>query len=743
MSDGNNWHECNAAYWRKTVGNSEYVCIGHGRESIIECCGDGSCKSRVDGKRLSTGQSVNPSKYENEPVVSIGPLPYGKCELLDVGDKSQCGTSSTDSECYCPLNSEKKSFQECTGSDESQSCATKYRCTSPCESAPNDADCFCPIGYEKKTTQSCQDVTECDPESGSCSTKKVCKPDSKCLYKEPECGGPEDKQCPSGSYCAITTPTTKTTSNVKPLGDTKTYYCRSDRKFVTDLDVPNSQKKDRTLIGKNAATCEKAGFKWTGTKCCSEDDDPNEYYNDPGTIGGCWDKKLTVSIDFVEGTDNSVVNYNGQFHGCAIDKTNFNKNNDNLLSLVDKHTGGKLITNHPYCFNDPGKNFYCSFTEIWQQTDGADRTHFSFAPISNPQLKGGCCAADECWNGENCVDNQRGDPLAQPIGNNSRCIDGEWTNSELKTIADEGVSGYCPKQTQCLINVFGATEANQCIESGQYIEDNYCEDGQWSSRTKLLALKLLKLKNDNFTLFCDNRENTLNNLQYLTDLGDIVTNILANLQTNNFCILKTGNKVIASTSINKNLEDVPANSLNIFGVTDCNNEGLIDDDQYHSCDATNKVWFNKRLKSFIYSADAITIPSEQEPFSSFEEFIGSPIKNIIESIKRLITNPPFDESYLKGTKKFDKLYMTEQGGKSIRGTIEGTRFKNAIIEYIGFETDICKFVEHFNLAKKDVSSGISCKKEGSTYFVLVQGSQLTNINPEQIWHDLTSKLRLK
>ena len=584
LSDGNTWHKCDGTFWRRTVGNSEYICIGRGKESIVECCGDGSCKSRVDGNRLSTGQSVSDSS--------------------------------------------------------------------------------------------------------------------------------------------------------------KTYYCRSDRKFVTDLDVPNSQIKDRTLIGKNAATCEKAGFKWTGTKCCSENDDPNEYYNDIGGIGGCWDKKPVLSISFVDGTDNSVVNFNGEFHGCAIGKSNFPKPNDDLSNLIDKHTGGPLVTNHDYCFNDPEKNFYCSYIEKWLQTDGSDRTHFTFAPILNVNQQGGCCATSECWDGEKCIENQRGDPLAQPVGNNSRCIDGEWTESELRIAFDEGASGFCPKKSQCLANVFGKDEQNQCFESGQYIDDNYCEEGQWSSRTKLLALKLLKLKSDDFTLFCDNRENTLNNLQYVSDSNEIVANILTNIQTNNFCILKSDKAVIAATSINKNLEEIPKDSLNIFGVTSCD-ATLIDNGQYHSCDASNKVWYNKRLKSFIYSSTAITVPSEQESPISFEEFIGNPIKNIIASIKRLITSPPFDESYVKGIKKFDKLYITQQGSKSIRGSIEGAQFKNAIIEYQNFDTDICKFAEQFSQAKQDVSSGISCKKEGNNYYVLVQGSQFTNINPESIWIDMTSKLRLK
>src|SRR3989344_8142540 len=180
LSDGVDWLKCDGTFWKRTVSNSEYICLGKGRESIIECCGDGSCKSRVDGLRLSTGQSGNPSKFEGEAAIQ----------------------------------------------------------------------------------------------------------------------------------------------------DAKTYYCRTDRKFVTDLDVPNSQISDNALIAKNKPTCEKAGFVWTGTKCCSEDDDPEEYYNDIDGEGGCWNKEEVISIGFVEGTDDSVVNHNGQFYGCAVEESNFNKDND-------------------------------------------------------------------------------------------------------------------------------------------------------------------------------------------------------------------------------------------------------------------------------------------------------------------------------------------------------------------------------------------------------------------------------
>lgn len=55
----------------------------------------------------------------------------------------------------------------------------------------------------------------------------------------------------------------------KELERPPTYYCASDGDWTKDLDVKDEQ------------SCVAAGFDWTGTLCCSEADDPEEYYNDP------------------------------------------------------------------------------------------------------------------------------------------------------------------------------------------------------------------------------------------------------------------------------------------------------------------------------------------------------------------------------------------------------------------------------------------------------------------------------
>ena len=454
-------------------------------------------------------------------------------------------------------------------------------------------------------------------------------------------------------------------------------------------------------------------------------------------IGGCWNSRFVSSISFVDDTDNSVINYGGVFHGCAIDKKNYNTRNDALLAIKDTHTRAQLVTNRNYCFNDPEKNYVCSYTEKWIQTDGKDKSHFSTSPLENAAQKSECCAAMECWSGEKCVENQKDNPLAPLLGDGYKCIDGNWKKLPKKCSPDENACGYCGEESQCLLNPLSQSISSRCINSGEYSGDDYCDNGQWSTRTKLLTLMLLGLKTQDYVLFCDDKQNTLNNLKYVIDSGEVAETVIANLQANNFCVLKNKDKTIVATSINKNLEEVRG-GFNILGITSCGNAK--NDSNYYSCDSTNRVWYNKKLKSIIYSQSPISVTPSQETSSSLSDII----KIIIEAIKRLIIPPPFDESYVQSIKRFDTLFLAQQDQSSIRGTMEGKIFKNVVIEYNNFDKiNICDYINSFNEAGSFTLSGISCRKEGNNYYVLAQGSEFTSFNPESVWTDLTAKLRLK
>ena len=149
------------------------------------------------------------------------------------------------------------------------------------------------------------------------------------------------------------------------------------------------------------------------------------------------------------------------------------------------------------------------------------------------------------------------------------------------------------------------------------------------------------------------------------------------------------------------------------------------------------------MKSIIYSQVPVLLPDTADA-SIFMTLIYNPIMDIINSIKSLISTPPYDESNLSSIKRFDKLFMSRENGKSIIGTVDGKTLRNAVIRYSGFSSDICNFAGNYNQAKKDAASGISCSKGAENeYYVLIQGSKLTTLNPDLIWPDMTAKLRLE
>ena len=506
-----------------------------------------------------------------------------------------------------------------------------------------------------------------------------------------------------------------------------TYYCASDKTFASDLDI------------KDQSTCQGAGLTWTGTLCCSESDDTEEYYNDPaGGRGGCWDKKAVLNGEQAPQIKN-VANIGGQFYGCNV-------NNNSILNIKDYHTLQPVVQNKQYCFQDPNKFYFCSFNNEWELSSGQDRSHLSTIPESfqNAQQPSECCSATSCWDGAQCILNQRDKPNAAPISG-FRCVDGDWVNASLKFNPQEDTAGFCPEQGQCFVNPSGnPNENNQpdknpvCIANKQFIKDSYCENGEWTSRTKFVALQLIDIaKTSDFVVFCDAPENTLNNLNYLVQ-GQLVGSFVTGENNNNVCALTFSNKVLIGVSLNKPVTELNS-FLKVLGVDNCN-AAFINDSQYHTCASSNKVWYNQKLNSIIYSNSAFTLG----PTNFFDTFITF-IKNPFDAMKIRIMatiREPFDTSYLDSLKSFNKLYISKAGDKEIRGSIEGKGFKNLIVEYKNFNTDICSFVNEFNRKNMDAGSGIECSMDGNAYYVLSQGTEFTKTNPDKIWNDLTSKLRL-
>jgi PKD repeat protein len=217
--------------------------------------------------------------------------------------------------------------------------------------------------------------------------------------------------------------------------------------------------------------------------------------------------------------------------------------------------------------------------------------------FNNFKYETGCCPADYCWNGTGCVHAKfyEKDVTMPPLGwdiaefgnaddlssfldapNGYRCINGTWKFTRIKFTPLYDAAGYCPDDNQCFkgvsTDVEDRTPEAACTESGDFIdysvgkrtENFYCYKGNWTTRTKEIALQLLNMtkSSDTYTLFCDDFNRALNpdeTMSYYRDyVGDNIANILTSNLSNEFCVLDLNGKVIVGVSLNKEINETSA-----------------------------------------------------------------------------------------------------------------------------------------------------------------------------------------
>ena len=351
-----------------------------------------------------------------------------------------------------------------------------------------------------------------------------------------------------------------------------------------------------------------------------------------------------------------------------------------------------------------------------------------------------CCPSDNCWDGIKCVSEgelfYKGD-----TANNKICISvGEWLDSPKKyNPIGEGIFihfGYC-NPNQCYYSANKDMDNNGCKESGIYIDnagnenkgDNYCDNGQWTSRTKQIAMELLKFAEakEPYALYCDDEELSLNRVPSTTKIEKA-------------CVIKytKDNKEQVAVGMNLNLdqggdinkilkEDIFEQTINVIV---CNSNTP---DEFVKCTPAD-IQFKKRINSFVYTR--LENPTFSAQVSDFINSIEKGLDNFLKWILGNTNSPTQDEisSYLN-TQQFDRLYVYKNGDKSIVGFIgkqDGKEFIN--IEYRGFSTNIC---EELKKSLKDIDDN-NCKYQNNAYIVSIDNTQYIDN-----WQDLTSKLRPK
>jgi hypothetical protein len=514
------------------------------------------------------------------------------------------------------------------------------------------------------------------------------------------------------------------------------------------------------------------------------------YYSDvyPANDKACW---LGEAIDDGEvRADDRILNSEGQLYYCDAQGDN-------------AYSGDPEVITSSVC--DTTGEHFCNVSGTWEPNSAEDRTHLSENPInSNDQA---CCRPWDCWAGGDyapnypqsygCVANQSQDPDQPPI-EGMRCIDGTWA-TPVEKYSPYLDFGYCSSENQCLFN-YVAEGDKFCVEDGFYYKDDYCENGNWTTRTKLLAQELATIAGgqvSEFTLVCGNTFELLNYLLHTTQRSEGETihelfgcegvpdpcnypvtypsKVCFNKpdygeddyceNVNNFCVLEFTGGLIIGTSVNdvaENLGKVLA-SLN-FDPNACNDKGA---SGFQNCegnkifynDLTGSVLFYRQGGSFIFGGDTLI-------------WLVDKIKGIITWIQGKTTYDDYLKygDYYELTyfpNKLDKLYIKQEAGTGIYGVLETAGIKLSSspyfrrrpffsIKYQGFNKDVCASVGVYDNRTINLydpnADRLICRKISDTEYEVLGGSHISIARPDEptthpqewkvmdVWHDLTMKL---
>jgi hypothetical protein len=468
-------------------------------------------------------------------------------------------------------------------------------------------------------------------------------------------------------------------------------------------------------------------MSWTGSRCCGDDYTSansgyhSEFYTD--VEGNCWNGHYLSTAGDVYSINNrsSILSFTNKFYSCFAP--------ENLQSIKSTITANTILEKADFC--TAKGNYYCSYQGMQWSNLGynngvvdrtaSQRTSKKFNPEGNTA---DCCHPSDCWNGTSCVASQEQITMGLPIGVEAgrvtvetsgnytgfRCINGSWTQSDVKWDWLDQQWGYCGKKSDCLLSssrcaADGFMSFRKVID-GRDVSDLSCENGSWSTRTKKLAQEMLNIKSDNYVLDCGPYFQVLNFYSQRTAFQPTLTfeNIVAGKELNNVCVLSYGGSIVVGTTYNPEegteLKYVLSNAFNIrnFSVTTC--AGNLNDGKFHNCGSG--IWYNDVTKSVIYDYQN-KIDLDGNIFTNFFSYMIGSIRGLF-GMPIPVTAGEKALLFANRTQQFNNLYVSKHGGKEIKAVVEkkyipGVRpgVKQLLTAtYSGFSQSICSSVLNYD-----------------------------------------------
>jgi hypothetical protein len=446
-----------------------------------------------------------------------------------------------------------------------------------------------------------------------------------------------------------------------------------------------------------------------------------------------------------------------------------------------------------------GNAYWCSPNGNWVMWEKTTKPvmHECSAPVGftippAPEgMQASCCDVGTCWNGTDIISNQSldtayNDPKSSTVmagGKGYRCIDGDWKALIPKTTWDNDYLGYCPETDtvkRCVVKpglVFPtsgvqniqnndmpekySTTPPACIKSRQFIGDHLCDEtGTWTTRTKFIALLMLRIKEQSFagqpySIFCDTIDSVFGQ-----DSPAVINDckMTSGGKTgschNNVCLLRVGGVSLVGTSLNNNINDdntfIKVIDKNLLKTVCDNVVGGSDTFTKCSQGVSTNIYYNKDLNIVLYS-QGVT-PASGSAMDALNQQLLKQKDVIIQAREPAPGTSGEDFAFFGKRNNINVFYAAQNAGKELWGVIEyhlavqplndtkkqqpADDFKDVIgVHYAGATFNICGFIT-------SNTKDLTCTPPGQSSDVII--TQLRNADQTTIigaWRDLTAKLR--